>query len=75
VRNPFPPGGVYEDPATGAAAAAVGGWLADLGTITTPVRLTLHQGEEMGRPSTLVVDVPADPTDGVDVSGTAVPME
>jgi PhzF family phenazine biosynthesis protein len=75
VRNPFPPGGVYEDPATGAAAAAIGGWLADLGTITTPVRLTLHQGEEMGRPSTLIVDVPADPADGVDVSGTAVPME
>jgi PhzF family phenazine biosynthesis protein len=75
VRNPFPPGGVYEDPATGAAAAAVGGWLAHLGTITTPVRLTLHQGEEMGRPSTLIVDVPADPAEGVDVSGTAVPME
>jgi PhzF family phenazine biosynthesis protein len=25
VRNPFPPGGIVEDPATGAAAAALGG--------------------------------------------------
>ena len=27
ARNPFPPGGVVEDPATGAAAAALGGYL------------------------------------------------
>jgi PhzF family phenazine biosynthesis protein len=75
VRDPFPPGGVYEDPATGAAAAALGGYLAELGAIVPPVRLTLHQGEEMGRPSTLLVDVPADPGAGVDVSGPAVPMD
>src|SRR5690606_23141296 len=30
-RNPFPPGGVREDPATGAAAAAFGGYLTALG--------------------------------------------
>ena len=33
ARNPFPPGGVYEDPATGAAAAAFGAYLAEIGTI------------------------------------------
>jgi predicted PhzF superfamily epimerase YddE/YHI9 len=27
ARNPFPPGGVVEDPATGASAAALGGYL------------------------------------------------
>ena len=31
ARNPFPPGGVVEDPATGAAAAAFGGYLRELG--------------------------------------------
>jgi len=31
ARNPFPPGGVVEDPATGAAAAAFGGYLQELG--------------------------------------------
>ena len=28
----------------------------------------------MGRPSTLIVDVPARPADGIRVSGTAVPI-
>ena len=32
-RNPFPPGGVVEDPATGAAAAAFGGYLRELGLV------------------------------------------
>jgi len=32
-RNPFPPGGVVEDPATGAAAAAFGGYLLALGAV------------------------------------------
>ena len=33
ARNPFPPGGVVEDPATGAAAAALGGYLRALGFV------------------------------------------
>jgi PhzF family phenazine biosynthesis protein len=70
VRNPFPPGGVVEDPATGAAGAALGGYLRDLGLVTTPTRLTLLQGRHMGSPSRLLVDVdPAVRT--VDVTGTA----
>ena len=36
ARNPFPPGGVVEDPATGAAAAAFGGYLRDLGLVDVP---------------------------------------
>ena len=50
VRNPFPPGGVVEDPATGAAAAALGGYLRELGLVDLPATLTLRQGDDMGRP-------------------------
>ncbi|MFE2274798.1 PhzF family phenazine biosynthesis protein [Streptomyces lavendulae] len=74
ARNPFPPGGVVEDPATGAAAAALGGYLRALGLIATPGRLTVHQGADMGRPSLITVGVPADPTAGIEVTGTAVPI-
>jgi PhzF family phenazine biosynthesis protein len=74
VRNPFPPGGVVEDPATGAAAAAFGGYLRELGLVETPATLTLHQGEDMGRPSLLTVTIPDDPGSGIDVSGTAVAL-
>ena len=71
ARDPFPVGGVVEDPATGAAAAALGGYLRDLGRVTEPTRLLVVQGEDMGRRSELLVDVdPADPT--VRVSGRAV---
>ncbi|MEO1078644.1 MAG: PhzF family phenazine biosynthesis isomerase [Pseudomonadota bacterium] len=71
-RNPFPVGGVVEDPATGAAAAALGGYLRDAGLITTPCRFAIRQGETMGRPSDLTVDVPA--SGGVMVSGSAVEL-
>ena len=73
VRNPFPPGGVVEDPATGAAAAAFGGYLRALGLVTPPVTLTLLQGHDMEAPSRLVVDV-AEGTGGVAVTGHATPM-
>ncbi|MFF8595287.1 PhzF family phenazine biosynthesis protein [Streptomyces sp. NPDC015220] len=72
VRNPFPPGGVVEDPATGAAAAAFGGYLRALGLIDPPTVLTIHQGTDMGRPSLLTVGVPAHPSSGIEVTGTAV---
>ncbi|GHJ36450.1 PhzF family phenazine biosynthesis protein [Streptomyces sp. TS71-3] len=71
VRDPFPVGGVVEDPATGAAAAAFGAYLRDLGLVGPDARLTLHQGHDLGRPSTLTVELRAgDPR--VRVSGTAV---
>ncbi|WP_037676886.1 PhzF family phenazine biosynthesis protein [Streptomyces griseus] len=72
ARNPFPPGGVVEDPATGAAAAAFGGYLRELELVTTPATLTIHQGDDMGRPSTLTVSVPENRDSGIGVTGTAV---
>jgi PhzF family phenazine biosynthesis protein len=57
VRNPFAAGGVVEDPATGAAAAALGHYLRETGLIDPPVTLTVHQGVDMGRPSLLTVHV------------------
>jgi PhzF family phenazine biosynthesis protein len=73
VRNPFPTGGVVEDPATGAAAAAYGAYLRALHAVELPARLTLHQGDDLGRPSLLVVDVPPG-HGGISVTGTAVPI-
>lgn len=70
ARNPFPVGGVVEDPATGAAAAAFGAYLRDLAAVTPPARITIHQGVDMGRPSLL--DVEIDPTGGIRVRGDAV---
>ncbi|MBT2387794.1 PhzF family phenazine biosynthesis isomerase [Streptomyces sp. ISL-11] len=73
ARDPFPVGGVVEDPATGAAAAAFGGYLRAIGRIREAATLTIRQGEDMGRPSDLIVEVdPADPR--VRVTGRAVPI-
>ncbi|WP_169064138.1 PhzF family phenazine biosynthesis isomerase [Geodermatophilus dictyosporus] len=74
ARNPFPPGGVVEDPATGAAAAALGGYLREGGHVGLPAVLTVRQGEDMGRPSVLTVEVPEDPGSGIRVSGSAVAL-
>ena len=69
-RNPFPPGGVVEDPATGAAAAAFGGYLRDLRKIGHTAAFTLRQGEEIGRPSLIQVSV-IEGEPGVRVRGLA----
>lgn len=69
-RNPFPVGGVVEDPATGAAAAALGGYLRDAGLITAPAAIKIRQGEVMGRPSVVNMDVPE--SGGIIVSGAVV---
>ncbi|MFJ2863326.1 PhzF family phenazine biosynthesis protein [Kitasatospora sp. NPDC087314] len=71
VRDPFPVGGVVEDPATGAAAAAFGAYLRDQGAVTAPAVLTLHQGEDLGRPGVLRVELRAEDS-RVRVSGAAV---
>jgi PhzF family phenazine biosynthesis protein len=71
-RNPFPVGGVVEDPATGAAAAALGGYLREARLIVPPVTITIRQGEVMGRPSRITVEIPV--SGGITVTGTAVPM-
>lgn len=74
VRNPFPPGGVVEDPATGAAAAALGGYLRELGMVSPPATVTVRQGDDMGRPSVITVTIPAGADSGIAVTGTAVPL-
>jgi len=68
-RNPFPIGGIVEDPATGAAAAALGGYLRDAKIVNTPFRFQIRQGEYMGMPSLLDVEVPQ--SGGVIVTGVA----
>jgi trans-2,3-dihydro-3-hydroxyanthranilate isomerase len=67
--------GVFEDPATGSAAAALAGYLADRETITAGrLRWVVEQGFEMGRPS--LIHVEAEKANGsvteVKVGGTAV---
>jgi PhzF family phenazine biosynthesis protein len=72
ARNPFPPGGVFEDPATGAAAAAFGGYLRELALVSVPATITVHQGDDMGRPGVITVRIPAGQDSGIAVTGTAV---
>lgn len=70
ARNPFPVGGIVEDPATGAAAAALGGYLRSAKLVAAPTTILIRQGEAMGRPSQLIVDIPAE--GGIVVTGRAV---
>ena len=70
ARNVFPVGTISEDPATGAAAAAFGGYLRELGLVTPPSDVRIHQGRHVGRPSLIDVHIPV--TGGIVVSGAAV---
>jgi len=70
VRDPFPVGGVVEDPATGAAAAAFGAYARELGLVPEEAVLELRQGADMGRPGELRVELYAGDA-RVRVSGTA----
>ncbi len=74
ARDPFPVGGVVEDPATGAAAAALGAYLRWRGELVPPARFTVVQGVEMGRPSLIEVEIPAS-TGGIRVTGAAVALD
>lgn len=67
-RNPFPVGGIYEDPATGAAAAAFAGYLRESGFMTPGETFAIRQGEDMGRLSVINVKVGQS---SIEVSGTA----
>jgi PhzF family phenazine biosynthesis protein len=69
-RNPFAGSGVVEDAATGASAAALGGYLRELGRIGENASFTIIQGVDMGRPSRINVSVIGGEP-GVRVSGTA----
>jgi len=67
-RNAFASGGVYEDPATGAAAAALAGYLRDIGWKGSKT-FTILQGEDMGIPSRLNVFFTTKAGDSISVSG------
>ena len=70
ARNPAAGLGVVEDPATGAAAAAFGGYLRELAMIEENAEFTISQGVDMGRPSEIAVSVIAGEP-GVRVAGAA----
>jgi trans-2,3-dihydro-3-hydroxyanthranilate isomerase len=59
VRMFAPGAGVAEDPATGSAAAAFAGWLAERAaeSVDATLSVRLEQGVEMGRPSELKVHI------------------
>ena len=67
-RNAFASGGVYEDPATGAAAAALAGYLRDIGW-NGKSEFTILQGEDMGVPSRLRVKYGSTIGESVSVGG------
>lgn len=67
-RNAFASGGVYEDPATGAAAAALAGYLRDM-KWAGKSEFRILQGEDMGMPSRLIVKFGPKAGEGVSVSG------
>ncbi len=70
TRNPFAFGGVYEDPATGAATAALAGYLRDIGWPHGGV-IDILQGEDMGSPSRLRAEIPEQTGSSIRVSGMA----
>lgn len=70
ARNAFASGGVLEDPATGAAAAALGGYLRDAGW-PHGGEIEILQGADMGAPSRLRVEIGAQKGESLRVSGAA----
>ena len=70
VRNAFAPGGVFEDPATGAAAAAFAGYLRDIGWPHAGV-IDIVQGEDMGMRSLIRAEIGEIAGSSIRVSGTA----
>lgn len=67
VRLAFASGGVFEDPATGAAAAAFSGWLRDTGRLTGAIEI--RQGEDMGALSLLHAVSTPEPGASIRVEG------
>ena len=67
-RNAFAVGGVLEDPATGAAAAALSGYLRDIGW-PHQGGIDIVQGEDMGATSLLRAEIGQSRGEGIRVSG------
>jgi PhzF family phenazine biosynthesis protein len=70
VRNAFAAGGVLEDPATGAAAAAFAGYLRDIGWPHAGA-IDIVQGEDMGMRSLIRAEIGEIAGSSIRVSGTA----
>ena len=73
ARNAFASGGVLENSATGAAAAAMAGMLRD-SSVLTESEFTVLQGGDMGRSSRLIVSFSKEIGSPVSVSGEATLM-
>ena len=72
-----PLGGIPEDPATGSAATSLGALLAELNSASEgQFNFSVHQGDDMGRPSRLHVTVrkSAGKTDYPILTGSCVPV-
>jgi len=69
TRNAFASGGVFEDPATGAATAALAGYLRD---IQWPHggAINIVQGEDMGSKSLINAKIDDEPGSSIRVSGS-----
>lgn len=77
-RNAFASGGVYEDPATGAAAAALGGLLRDMGKLDfagNAAKFGVHQGDDMNIPSRLNVKLGPQRGEPVHIGGKVRKIE
>ena len=72
-RNPFAACGVYEDPATGAAAAALAGYLRDTGWLRDGT-VDIVQGEDMGMRSRIHVEISPEMGSSIRVSGSVRAM-
>ncbi|HFZ8993373.1 TPA: PhzF family phenazine biosynthesis protein [Citrobacter freundii] len=70
TRNPFAYGGVYEDPATGAATAAFAGYLRDINWDHGGA-IYLIQGHDMGITSRLYAEISPESGSSIRVSGQA----
>ncbi len=70
ARNPFASGGVYEDPATGAAAAALAGYLREL-EWPHGGAISIIQGEDMGARSKIHATISEQAYASIRVSGDA----
>ena len=74
VRNAFAAGGLKEDPATGGGAAALAGYLRDLGW-PHGCNIFIEQGDYMGIPCRLNATFSNAPGSSIQVSGTVREIE
>lgn len=70
TRNPFASGGVYEDPATGAASAALAGYLRDIDWPHHGL-IDIIQGEDMGMRSRIRAEFTPEKGGSIRLSGSA----